>query len=97
MHEERGEDLETIIRSRVVTLIEDHLRVREVSKATGGATVQALPRPDVIGVYVLLPKVGGTKSAYNCVKKQKGLSNRLKPSTFHAFGAEGRTIKLCNY
>lgn len=57
MLDERSEQLETIARERAQILLEDHLRVREASKATGGATVQALPRPDVIGIYVLLPKV----------------------------------------
>ena len=33
------------------------MRVREASRATGSTAVQAVPRPDVIGVYVLLPKV----------------------------------------
>ena len=68
MLEERCGELETIARSCALTLIEDHLRVREASKATGGATVHELPRPDVIGVYVLLPKVGCTKTAYNCAQ-----------------------------
>ena len=43
--------------TRAEALLEDHLRVREASRAAGSTTVQALPRPDVIGVYVLLPKV----------------------------------------
>lgn len=58
MLENRSEELEAIARKRAEILLEDHLRVREASKATGGATVQALQRPDVIGIYVLLPKVG---------------------------------------
>jgi len=58
MLEERGAELEAIAKTRAEVLLEDHLRVREASKATGGATVQALPRPDVIGVFVLLPKLG---------------------------------------
>lgn len=58
MLDERSAELENIARSRAQALLEDHLRVREASKATGGATVQAVPRPDVIGVYVLLPRVG---------------------------------------
>jgi hypothetical protein len=57
MLEERSAELETIASTRAQALLEDHLRVREASKATGGASVQALPRPDVIGVYVLLPRV----------------------------------------
>lgn len=58
MLDERGAELEAIAGSRAQALLEDHLRVREASRASGGATVQALPRPDVIGVYVLLPRVG---------------------------------------
>jgi len=57
MLEERSAELETIASTRAQALLKDHLRVREASKATGGASVQALPRPDVIGVYVLLPRV----------------------------------------
>ncbi len=58
MLEDRSAELEDIARTRAQALLEDHLRVRQASRATGGATVRALPRPDVIGVYVLLPKVG---------------------------------------
>jgi superfamily II DNA or RNA helicase len=50
-------ELESIAQNRAQALLEDHLRVRAASRASGGATVKALPRPDVIGVYVLLPKV----------------------------------------
>ena len=55
--QERSADLEAIAVARADALLEDHLRVREASRATGSTSVQALPRPDVIGVYVLLPKV----------------------------------------
>jgi hypothetical protein len=55
--EERSKDLEAFAAARARALLEDHLRVREASKAAGSTSVQALPRPDVIGVYVLLPKV----------------------------------------
>ena len=54
---ERGSDLEAFTATRANALLDDHLRVREASRATGSTTVQAQPRPDVIGVYVLLPKV----------------------------------------
>jgi superfamily II DNA or RNA helicase len=57
MLDNRSEQLETVAQERAQILLDDHLRVREASRATGGATVQALPRPDVIGIYVLLPKV----------------------------------------
>ena len=55
--DERTADLETLAAARASVLLEDHLRVREASKATGTTSVKALPRPDVIGVYVLLPRV----------------------------------------
>ena len=55
--DERAADLEAFAAARAEALLEDHLRVREASRATGATSVQALPRPDVIGVYVLLPKV----------------------------------------
>ena len=55
--QERTADLEAFAAARADALLEDHLRVREASRATGSTSVQSLPRPDVIGVYVLLPKV----------------------------------------
>ena len=55
--QERSADLEAFAVARADALLEDHLRVREASRATGSTSVQALPHPDVIGVYVLLPKV----------------------------------------
>ena len=55
--QERAPDLEACTAARASALLDDHLRVREASRATGSTSVQALPRPDVIGVYVLLPKV----------------------------------------
>ncbi len=58
MIDERAADLEAFAASRARALLDDHLRVREASKATGSTTVNALPRPDIIGVYVLLPRVG---------------------------------------
>ena len=56
--EERAADLDEFAAARARALLEDHLRVREAGRATGNTSVQALPRPDVIGVYVLLPRVG---------------------------------------
>ena len=56
--DERAADLEAFAAARAQALLADHLRVREASKATGTTTVHALPHPDVIGVYVLLPRVG---------------------------------------
>ena len=54
---ERAADLEECAAARARALLDDHLRVREAGRATGNTSVEALPRPDVIGVYVLLPKV----------------------------------------
>ena len=56
--EERAADLEAFAATRAQILLEDHQRLREASGATGSTTVRALPRPDVIGVYVFLPRVG---------------------------------------
>ena len=55
--QEREAELEEFAATRARALLDDHLRVREASRATGSTAVHALPRPDVIGVYVLLPKV----------------------------------------
>lgn len=55
--DERGDELNRVADARGDVLREDHLRVRDASKARGGTTVDALLPPDVIGVYVLLPKV----------------------------------------
>ena len=54
---ERAADIDDFAAARARALRDDHLRVREAGRATGSASVQALARPDVIGVYVLLPKV----------------------------------------
>ena len=54
---DRAAGLEAFAAVRAGTLLEDHLQVREAGMATGSTTVHALPRPDVIGVYVLLPRV----------------------------------------
>ena len=54
---ERAADLEDCAAARARALRDDHLRVREAGRAAGNTPVQPLPRPDVIGVYVLLPKV----------------------------------------
>ena len=54
---ERAEDIEAFSDARASALLADHSRVREASRATGSIAVEAVPRPDVIGVYVLLPKV----------------------------------------
>ena len=54
---ERATGLEAFAAVRAGALLKDHLRVREAGGATGRTTVQALPRPDVIGVFVLLPRL----------------------------------------
>jgi len=54
---ERAAGFEAFATVRAGALLEDHLRMREAGGATGRTTVQALPRPDVIGVFVLLPRL----------------------------------------
>lgn len=61
---ERANELEAFARERAEVLLEDHLRVRAAAYRDErteirerSAQVEALPRPDVIGVFVLLPKV----------------------------------------
>lgn len=61
---ERAEALEQFARQRADALLDDHLRVRaaayrdeKTETRERSARVDALPRPDVIGVFVLLPKV----------------------------------------
>ena len=55
---ERAANLEEFAAARANALLDDHRRVREASQAAGNTSVHALPRPDVIGAYVLLPRVG---------------------------------------
>ena len=55
--QEREPDLKALATARANALLDDHLRVKEASQAAGSTSVHALPRPDVIGVYVLLPRV----------------------------------------
>lgn len=62
---ERSDALESVAQQRAATLLEDHLRVRaaawrddKAETRNRSARVDALPRPDVIGVFVLMPKVG---------------------------------------
>jgi hypothetical protein len=61
---ERANELEAFAKERAEALLDDHLRVRaaayrdEKAKTRERSTqVEALPRPDVIGVFVLLPRV----------------------------------------
>lgn len=62
---DRGDDLHRFAGERAAALLADHVRVRaavsreEAAEPDGRREqVEALPRPDVIGVFVLLPKVG---------------------------------------
>jgi hypothetical protein len=62
---ERANELEDFAKERASALLDDHLRVRaaayrdeKADTRERSAQVEALPRPDVIGVFVLLPKVG---------------------------------------
>jgi hypothetical protein len=62
---ERQQELEAFASQRAEALLDDHLRVRaaafrdERAETRERSTrVQALPQPDLIGVFVLLPKVG---------------------------------------
>lgn len=62
---ERSAELETFAKERAEALLDDHLRVRaaayrdeKVETRERSARVEALPRPDVIGIFVLLPRVG---------------------------------------
>lgn len=54
---QRADELEQLAAERAQTLLGDHQRVREASKAAGSTSVHALPRPDVIAVFVLLPRL----------------------------------------
>jgi hypothetical protein len=55
---ERKAELDAFARRRAEALLADHERVRESSQARGRSEVHALLPPDVIGLFVLLPKVG---------------------------------------
>ncbi len=50
-------ELEGFAHRRAEALLADHRRVREAGEATGRYTVKALLPADVIGLFVLLPKV----------------------------------------
>jgi hypothetical protein len=50
-------DLDTFANRRAQVLLDDHRRVREAAEARGKYSVKALLPPDVIGIYVLLPRV----------------------------------------
>ena len=54
---QRALDLTAFAERRAQALLADHRRVREAAQARGSYAVKALLPPDVIGVFVLLPKV----------------------------------------
>ena len=54
---ERLDELNAYAKRRAEALLHDHMRVRGESDAFGRHEVKALLPPDIIGVYVLLPKV----------------------------------------
>jgi superfamily II DNA or RNA helicase len=56
LESKRGE-LDAFANRRAEDLLADHRRVREAGEATGRYSVKALLPADVIGIYVLLPRV----------------------------------------
>lgn len=57
LHVERLAALDEFAEKRAQVLLSDHRRVREAADARGSYSVKALKPPDVIGLFVLLPKV----------------------------------------
>lgn len=53
----RRAELKAFAKRRAEALLADHRRVREAARALGRYEVRALLPPDVIGVFILLPKV----------------------------------------
>jgi superfamily II DNA or RNA helicase len=51
-------DVDALAERRAQALLADHERVRASARAAGATTVQALLPPDVIALFVLLPRVG---------------------------------------
>lgn len=56
--ETRMSELDAFAERRAQALLADHRRVREAAEALGRYSVKALLPADVIGLFVLLPKVG---------------------------------------
>ncbi|MGC4122846.1 MAG: helicase-related protein [Myxococcales bacterium] len=56
LYDARKADLASFAERRAQALLSDHRRVREAADARGSYSVQALLPPDVIGLYVLLPR-----------------------------------------
>jgi hypothetical protein len=55
--ETRMSELDAFAERRAQALLADHRRVREAAEALGRYSVKALLPADVIGLFVLLPKV----------------------------------------
>lgn len=56
---DRPEFIAQVGLERADALLRDHQRVREASRITAGSTViESASRPDVMGVYILMPKLG---------------------------------------
>jgi hypothetical protein len=55
--EGRTPDLNAFAERRALALLADHRRVREAADARGSYSVKAMLPVDVVGVFVLLPKV----------------------------------------
>jgi hypothetical protein len=53
----RRSDLDALAERRAQALLADHRRVREAADARGSYAVKALLPPDVIGLFILLPRV----------------------------------------
>lgn len=54
--EAHRDDLDAFARRRAEALLADHRRVREAADARGSYSVKAILPPDVIGLFVLLPR-----------------------------------------
>jgi hypothetical protein len=50
--------IEELARARAAALLADHRRVRDAAQARGSYAVEALLPADIIGVHLLLPRLG---------------------------------------
>jgi hypothetical protein len=55
--EQRLDEVSAFAERRAQTLLADHRRVREAADARGSYSVKALLPADIIGLFVLLPRV----------------------------------------
>ena len=53
----RRSELDAFAERRAQTLLSDHRRVREAADARGSYSVKAVSPPDLIGLFILLPRV----------------------------------------